>query len=72
MKYKIFKLILNIIFVVFWQQYGFEFFIAGLEQLQLTQYFTNIPLYIAFYISLMFIPPVWFTYELWFRLRKHN
>ena len=65
MKNKIFKLIINVLFVVFWQQYGFEFFIAGLEQLQLTQYFTNIPLWIAFYISLMFVPPVWFTYYLW-------
>tara|TARA_B100000963_G_scaffold245072_1_gene214567 strand:- start:227 stop:436 length:210 start_codon:yes stop_codon:yes gene_type:complete len=69
MKNKIIKLIINIIFVVFWQQYGFNFFIAGLEQLQLTQYFTNIPLWIAFYISLMFVPPTWFTYYLWINKR---
>ncbi len=72
MKYKIFKLILNIIFVVFWNNYGYDFLLLGLDQLQLTQYFTNISLYIAFLLILRFVPPVWFTYELWFRLRKNN
>ena len=65
MNNKIFKLIINIIFVVFWLNYGSEFFIAGLEQLQLTQYFTNIPLWVTFLVILQFVPPVWFTVYLW-------
>ena len=64
MKNKIFKLIINIALVVFWFNGGFDLFIAGLEQLEITQYFTNIPLWIAFYISLMLVPPLWFTYSL--------
>ena len=72
MEYKIFKLILNIIFVAFWQNYGFQFLIQGLEVSGLAYYFTNMTLYMFFYVSLMLIPPIWFTYELWFRLRKNN
>ena len=67
MNNKIFKLIINIALVVFWFNGGFDLFIAGLEQLELTQYFTNIPLWVAFLFILQFFPPAWVTYYFWIK-----
>ena len=67
MNNKIFKLIINIALVVFWFNGGFDLFIAGLEQLEITQYFTNIPLWIAFLVILQFVPPVLVTYYFWIK-----
>jgi len=69
MTYQIIKLIINAIFVLFWFNAGFDYFIAGLEALKLTQYFTNIPLWVVFLVATTYVPPVLFTYYLWFKKR---
>lgn len=69
MKNKILKLITNIVVVILWNNFGYDFFQLGLNKLQITQYFPNIPLYITFLLILRFVPPVLFTCYLWFYKR---
>ncbi len=56
----------NIVLSLLWVFQGAKFFWFALSQLGLTKYFSD-QIWIASQFFVIFVPPIWLTYYLWFR-----
>ena len=56
----------NIVLSLLWAFQGAKFFWLAISQLGLTKYFSD-QIWIASQFFVIFVPPIWLTYYLWFR-----
>ena len=56
----------NIVISLLWVFQGAKFFWLVISKLGLTKYFSD-QVWIASQFSVIFVPPIWLTYYLWFR-----
>ena len=56
----------NIVLSLLWAFQGAKLFWLAISQLGLTKYFSD-QIWIASQFFVIFVPPIWLTYYLWFR-----
>ena len=56
----------NIVLSLLWAFQGAKFFWLAISQLGLTKYFSD-QIWTASQFFVIFVPPIWLTYYLWFR-----
>tara|TARA_B100001121_G_C18258887_1_gene420738 strand:+ start:285 stop:500 length:216 start_codon:yes stop_codon:yes gene_type:complete len=66
---KFFLLFANIAISLLWGFQGAKLFWLGIEQLGFDRYFSN-EILIASQFLVIFAPPIWLTYYIWFNKRK--
>ena len=67
---KFFLLFANIAISLLWGFQGAKLFWLGIEQLGFDRYFSN-EIWIASQFLVIFAPPIWLTYYIWFNKRKY-